>query len=138
MSTTSFPPAAWLPMVPDGSRWIDSSLRFFLPVKALSRRFRRKFRTGFCELFEHNRLQFHGSLRQLASPGAFSRFLSQLGPKDWVVYAKPPFDGAEHVLNYLARYTHRVAISNHRLVAFESDRAPSAGETMLTAASKRS
>src|SRR6267143_1714248 len=109
-------------LAPDGSRWIDSSPRFFLPVKALSRRFRRKFRMGLCELFEHNRLQFHGSLRQLASPGAFSHFLSELGQKDWVVYAKPPFGGAEHVLNYLARYTHRVAISNHRLVAFENDR----------------
>src|ERR1700682_1980695 len=109
-------------LAPDGSRWIDSSPRFFLPVKALSRRFRRKFRTGLGELFEHNRLQFHGSLRQLASPGAFSHFLSHLGQKDGVVYAKPPFGGAEHVLNYLARYTHRVAISNHRLVAFENDR----------------
>src|SRR5712664_3103993 len=109
-------------LTPDGSRWIDSSPRFFLPVKALSRRFRRKFRTGLGELFEHNRLQFHGSLRQLASPGAFSHFLSELGQKDWVVYAKPPFGGAEHVLNYLARYTHRVAISNHRLVAFENHR----------------
>jgi hypothetical protein len=70
-------------LAPDGSRWIDSSPRFFLPVKALSRRFRRKFRTGLCELFEHNRLQFHGSLRQHASPGAFSHFLSELGQKDW-------------------------------------------------------
>jgi hypothetical protein len=77
---------------------------------------------GLCELFEQNRLQFHGSLEQLASPRAFSHFLWQLGQKDWVVYAKPPFGGAEHVLNYLARYTHRVAISNHRLVAFENDR----------------
>jgi Putative transposase/Transposase zinc-binding domain len=109
-------------LAPDGSRWIDSSRRFFLPVKALSRRFRRRFRAGLCELVEHNRLQFHGSLEQLALPGAFTRFLSELGRKDWVVYAKPPFGGAEYVLNYLARYTHRVAISNHRLVAFESDR----------------
>jgi hypothetical protein len=77
---------------------------------------------GLRELFEQNRLQFHGSLEELASAPAFSHFLWQLGQKDWVVYAKPPFGGAEHVLNYLARYTHRVAISNHRLVAFESDR----------------
>ena len=61
-------------------------------------------------------------VEQLAAPGAFSHFLWQLSQKDWVVYAKPPFGGAEHVLNYLARYTHRVAISNHRLVAFENDR----------------
>ena len=106
----------------DGSRWIDSSPRFFLPVKALSRRFRRKFCAGLCELFEQDRLQFHGSLQQLASPDAFIQFLGELSRKDWVVYAKPPFGGAEHVLNYLARYTHRVAISNHRLVAFENDR----------------
>ena len=106
----------------DGSRWIDSSPRFFLPVKALSRRFRRKFCAGLCELFEQDRLQFHGSLQQLASPDAFIQFLGELSRKDWVVYAKPPFGRAEHVLNYLARYSHRVAISNHRLVAFENDR----------------
>ena len=106
----------------DGSRWIDSSRRFFLPVKALSQVFRGKFCEQLRELFQQDRLQFHGSLQQLASPGAFSNFLWQLGQKDWVVYAKPPFGGAEHVLNYLARYTHRVAISNHRLVAFENDR----------------
>ena len=106
----------------DGSRWIDSSRRFFLPVKALSKVFCGKFCEELRELFKQDRLQFHNSLQQLASPDAFSHFLWQLGQKDWVVYAKPPFGGAEHVLNYLARYTHRVAISNHRLVAFENDR----------------
>ena len=109
-------------LAPDGSRWIDSSRRFFLPVHALSRVFRGKFGAGLCELFEQNRLQFHGSLQKLASTDAFSHLLWQLGQNDWVVYAKPPFGGAEHVLNYLARYTHRVAISNHRLIAFENDR----------------
>ena len=106
----------------DGSKWIDSSRRFFLPVEALSHVFRRKFCEELRGLFEQDRLQFHNSLEQLAPPGAFSHFLWQLGQKDWVVYAKPPFGGAENVLNYLARYTHRVAISNHRLVAFENDR----------------
>lgn len=106
----------------DGSRWIDSSRRFFLPVEALSKVFCGKFCEELRELFKQDRLQFHNSIQQLASPGAFSRLLWQLGQKDWVVYAKPPFGGAEHVLNYLARYTHRVAISNHRLVAFENDR----------------
>jgi hypothetical protein len=106
----------------DGARWIDSSPRFFLPVVALSEGFRDKFCEQLRELFEQDRLQFHNSLKHLASPGAFSRFLWELGEKDWVVYAKPPFGGAEHVLNYLARYTHRVAISNHRLVAFENHR----------------
>jgi hypothetical protein len=106
----------------DGSRWIDSSRRFFLPVKALSKVFREKFCDQLRELFKQDRLQFHSSLEPLASPRAFSHFLWQLGQKDWVVYAKPPFGGAQQVLNYLARYTHRVAISNHRLVAFENDR----------------
>src|ERR1035441_4561340 len=106
----------------DGSRWIDSSRRFFLPVKALSKIFRKKFSDELRELFQQDRLQFHNSLEQLASPESFSHWLGQLGHKDWVVYAKPPFGGAEHVLNYLARYTHRVAISNHRLVAFENHR----------------
>jgi hypothetical protein len=109
-------------LAPDGSIWIDSSRRFFLPVKALSKIFRDKFCDQLRELFQQDRLQFHNSLEQLASPGSFSHFLWQLGQKDWVVYAKPPFGGAEHVLNYLARYTHRVAISNHRLVAFENHR----------------
>ena len=106
----------------DGSRWVDSPRKFFLPVKRLSRIFRDNFCGQLRELFQQNRLQFHGSLRLLASPVAFSDLLWELGQKDWVVYAKPPFGGAEHVLNYLARYTHRVAISNHRLVAFENDR----------------
>jgi hypothetical protein len=106
----------------DGSRWIDSSPRFFLPVKALSKIFRDTFCDQLRELFQHDRLQFHGSIQQLALPEAFSHFLSQLSQKDWVVYAKPPFGGADQVLNYLARYTHRVAISNHRLVAFENQR----------------
>jgi len=106
----------------DGSRWIDSSRRFFLPVKALSRVFRGKFAAGLKQLFEQDKLQFHGSQLYLAAPGCFSGFLRKLFRQDWVVYAKPPFGGADHVLNYLARYTHRVAISNHRLVAFENDR----------------
>ena len=109
-------------LTPDGSKWIDSSRRFFLPVQHLAAVFRGKFCRWGLKNSSQDRLQFHGSLEQLASPGAFHHFLRQLVQKDWVVYAKPPFGGAEHVLNYLARYTHRVAISNHRLVAFENDR----------------
>ena len=105
----------------DGCIWIDSSRRFFLPVKALSKIFRDKFCDELRELFHQDRLQFHNSLQQLASSGSFSHFLWQLGRKDWVVYAKPPFGGPHQVLGYLARYTHRVAITNHRLVAFEHD-----------------
>jgi hypothetical protein len=81
----------------DGSRWIDSSCRFFLPVHALSRVFRGKFCEQLRELFPQERLQFHGALEKLASPGAFGNFLRQLFRQDWVVYAKPPFGGAEHV-----------------------------------------
>ena len=106
----------------DGSRWIASSKRFFLPVAALSRIFRGKFIAGLKRLFCHNELQFHGSLQNLSDPSCFHQFLRQFFREDWVVYAKPPFGGPEYVLNYLARYTHRVAISNHRLVAFQNDR----------------
>jgi hypothetical protein len=106
----------------DGSKWIDSPRRFFLPVKALSRVFRGKLVARLKQHFAQSELQFHGSQQYLAAPGCFPSFLRQLFRQDWVVYAKPPFGGAEHVLNYLARYTHRVAISNHRLVAFENGR----------------
>ena len=109
-------------LAPDGSRWIASSKRFFLPVVALSRVFRGKFTAGLKQLLRQHKLQFHGSLQSLAEPRCFRNFLRQLFHQDWVVYAKPPFGGPEHVLNYLARYTHRVAISNHRLVAFQNDR----------------
>jgi hypothetical protein len=83
--------------------------------------FRGKFTAELKQLLLHGKLQFHGKLQDLASPERFQRFLKQLFTKDWVVYAKPPFGGAEHVLNYLARYTHRVAISNHRFVSFKDD-----------------
>jgi len=109
-------------LAPDGSRWIASSNRFFLPGGALSRVFRGKFTAGLQQLFQQHKLQFHGSLRSLAEPGCFRGFLRRLFHENWVVYAKPPFGGPEHVLHYLARYTHRVAISNHRLVAFQNDR----------------
>ena len=106
----------------DTSRWIDFSRRFFLPVRALSRVFRGKFVAGLEQLVAEDKLQFRGSQQHVVAPGCFSSFLRQLFRQDWVVYAKPPFGGAEHVLNYLTRYTHRVAISNHRLVTFENDR----------------
>jgi len=108
-------------LAPDGCRWITSSKRFFLPVSSLSRVFRGKFTAGLQRLFRQHKLQFHGSLRNLVDPRRFRQFLRQLFREDWVVYAKPPFGGPEHVLQYLARYTHRVAISNHRLVAFQND-----------------
>ncbi len=106
----------------DGSGWIVASPRFFLPARVLSRVFRGKFTSGLKQLLLRHKLQFHGSLRELEKPERFRQFLRQLFTKEWVVYAKLPFGGAEHVLHYLARYTHRAAISNHRLVAFKEDR----------------
>jgi hypothetical protein len=109
-------------LAPDDSGWIASSNRFFLPIGALSRVFRGKFTAGLKQLFRQNKLRFHGSLRMLAEPRSFRGLLRQVFRENWVVYAKPPFGGPEHVLHYLARYTHRVAISNHRLVSFQNDR----------------
>jgi site-specific recombinase XerD len=87
----------------DRSEWIASSSRFFLPVRVLSRGFRGKFAAGLELLFDQGRLQFHGSLVGLAQQDGFRHFLHQLFHQDWVVYAKPPFGGPEHVLHYLAR-----------------------------------
>lgn len=106
----------------DGTRWVAASPRFLLPVRVLSRVFRGKFLAGLKQLLLQGKLQFHGSLLQLSDRERFRQLLQQLYSKDWIVYAKPPFGGAEHVLHYLARYTHRVAISNHRLVAFSEGR----------------
>jgi Putative transposase/Transposase zinc-binding domain len=103
----------------DHSRWLTSRSHFFLPVKVLSRVFRGKFTAGLRRAFHGNRLKFYGECLPLASEKAFAAFLRTLFQQDWVVYAKPPFGGPEHVLHYLARYTHRVAISNHRLVTVD-------------------
>jgi len=104
---------------PEHQRWIPSRYRFFLPVKVLSRVFRGKFIAGLRRAFAEGQLGFHGNLKLLAQPKVFSSFLRQLFHQDWVVYCKLPFGGPEHVLHYLGRYTHRVAISNHRLVSLE-------------------
>jgi len=101
----------------DHTRWIHPRYRFFLPVKVLSRVLRGKFVAGLKRAFAEGHLGFHGNLKFLAQPKTFSSFLRQLFHHDWVVYCKPPFGGPEHVLHYLGRYTHRVAISNHRLVS---------------------
>lgn len=102
---------------PDHQRWIASPSHFFLPVKVLSRVFRGKFVAGLRRASLRGRLAFHGECLPWANPKTFAAFLRTLLREDWVVYAKPPFGGPEHVLQYLARYTHRVAISNHRLLA---------------------
>jgi hypothetical protein len=100
----------------DHRRWIPSPPNFFLPVKVLSRVFRGKFLDGLRRAFRGKRLAFHGDCHGWKNRKAFYAFLDTLQEHDWVVYAKKPFGGPEHVLHYLARYTHRVAISNHRLV----------------------
>ena len=104
-------------LAPDHASWISSSRHFFLPIGVLSRLFRGKFVAGLKSAFHASDLQFHGSLRYLAEPRAFRTWLRTLFRHDWVVYAKRPFGGPEHALRYLGAYTHRVAISNHRLVA---------------------
>jgi hypothetical protein len=92
---------------------------FFLPTRVLSKVFRGKFMDGLKHLYRASKLEFHGSLAWLKEPRSFAGFLRTLHRNDWVVYAKKPFGGSEHVLQYLARYTHRVAISNHRLLGME-------------------
>jgi Putative transposase/Transposase zinc-binding domain len=98
-----------------GTHWVSCRPHFFLPVKVLARLFRRLFLEGLQQAFTKGQLQFHGSLTYLGRPAAFTRLLRSLRARDWWVYAKPPFAGPAHVLAYLGRYTHRVAISNHRL-----------------------
>ncbi len=100
----------------DHKQWIRTPPRFFLPVKVLSLVFRGKFVAGLKRAFRQRKLVFFGACFPLAEEKEFNTFLRTLFREDWVVYAKPPFGGPEHVLHYLARYTHRVAISNHRLV----------------------
>ncbi|HEY5851751.1 MAG TPA: IS91 family transposase [Lysobacter sp.] len=104
---------------PDGARWISCKPGFFLPVRVLSRLFRRLFLEGLAALHGAGRLAFHGDLAHLAEADAFATLLAPLRRADWVVYAKRPFGGPEAVLAYLARYTHRVAIANRRLVAMD-------------------
>jgi hypothetical protein len=101
---------------PDRQQWTRSPPRFFLPVRVLSRVFRGKFVAGLKRAFRRKELAFFGSCLPLAQEKAFHAFLRTLFREDWVVYSKRPFGGPEHVLHYLARYTHRVAISNQRLV----------------------
>jgi Putative transposase/Transposase zinc-binding domain len=108
-------------IAPDGSRWIACRNGFFLPVRVLSRLFRRLFLEQLHQAFRAGELTFHGQLAPLREAPTFAAHLAPAAQGEWVVYAKRPFGGAEHVLRYLARYTHRVAISNHRLVDLNDD-----------------
>jgi Putative transposase/Transposase zinc-binding domain len=103
-------------------RWVSCRPGFFLPVRVLSRVFRGKFRHGLHRLFAEGTLVFPDRLAALAEPKKFAAWQARLGDKEWVVHAKPPFGGPERVLKYLARYTHRVAISNQRLLKMEDGR----------------
>ena len=101
----------------DHARWIRSHPRFFLPIAVLRRVFRGKFVAGLKSAFERRQLHLAGELAPLTHPKFFAAWLRPLFRKDWIVYSKPPFGGPDYVLQYLGRYTHRVAISNHRLLA---------------------
>jgi hypothetical protein len=106
----------------DGARWVNGRERFFLPVKVLAELFRGKFIAALEQARRSGELHFGGSTALLANDADWHALRDALYNKKWVVYAKPPFGGPEHVFNYLGRYTHRVAISNHRLVALEHGR----------------
>jgi hypothetical protein len=105
----------------DHTRWVKSHHAFFLPVKVLGRVFRGKFVAALRQAFRDGQLRFRGDLTPLAQPKTFAAWLRPLFRKDWVVYSKRPFGGPQFVLQYLGRYTHRVAISNHRLVSFAEE-----------------
>ena len=105
---------------PDGTRWVACRPGFFLPVKVLSRLFRRLFLEGLEMLHRAGKLDFHGDRQELTDGDAFATWLAPFRKAEWVVYAKPPFGGPEAVLAYLSRYTHRVAISNSRLVSADA------------------
>jgi hypothetical protein len=104
---------------PDRSQWIACRPGFFLPVRVLGRLFRAKFLSFLRSVYDRRQLSLHGQQRHLEDPALFRQLIAALKEKEWVVYAKPPFGGPEIVLKYLARYTHRVAISNYRLIAIE-------------------
>jgi hypothetical protein len=105
----------------DGKRWVACRPRFFLPVRVLSRLFRRLFLQQLAAAHAAGKLQFFGTHAPLAETQAFAAYLAPLRNSEWVVYSKRPFGGPEQVLRYLARYTHRVAISNRRLIACDDN-----------------
>jgi Putative transposase len=106
----------------DGARWIASRSYYFLPVRVLSRVFRNKYCQLLRQAYEDGALEFYGGLAPLAEPIAFRRWLATAASREWVVFAKPPFREPLCVLKYLARYTHRVAISNRRLLKYQAGR----------------
>jgi hypothetical protein len=106
----------------DGSQWLPARHNYLFPVRELSRAFRQRYLDGVRQAFTRGQLQFPGRLAALTVPTAFAAFVEPVAAKDWVVYSQPPFGGAAQVLEYLSRYTHRVALSNGRLRAVEDGR----------------
>jgi len=100
----------------DGARWVCAREKYLLPVKVLGKLFRGKFLAALNRAFQNGELDLGGSTAELSDPEAWRRFKDGLYNKDWIVYAKAPFGGPEHVFRYLGNYTHRIAISNHRIV----------------------
>jgi Putative transposase/Transposase zinc-binding domain len=109
-------------LAPEGTRWIPARPGFLFPVRALAKVFRSCFLAGLQRAFDRGEVHVTGGLAALAEPAAFAAWLGELRQPAWVVYCKPPFAGPEHVLAYLGRYTHRVALSNERLVAVADGR----------------
>jgi len=107
-------------IAPEGDRWISCRPGFFLPVRVLSRLFRRLFLKLIQKAFDSGKVHFFSSLEALQDRKAFLRYLAPVRKAEWVVYAKAPFAGPQQVLDYVGRYTHRVAISNHRLLNMEN------------------
>ena len=104
----------------DGTKWVGSSSRYLFAVRALSKVFRGKFCAGLEQLYREGKLEFHGKLSPIATPGGYQQLLRQAVSRKWVVYAKRPFAGPRQVLAYLSRYTHRVALSPRRLVGLDA------------------
>lgn len=100
-------------------KWVNSRKKFFIPVKVLSRKFRGKFLFYLKQLYYQNKLEFHGNQQHFSDHKDFESFLSDLYEKEWIVYCKPSFKNASYVVEYLGRYTHRVAISNNRIVSIK-------------------
>jgi hypothetical protein len=104
----------------DHQRWVSANPRFFLPKWVLRKVFRGKVKDALKQAFAEGKIGFYGKLQHLSDPKVFRSFVRELYRDQWVVHCKPPFGGPEYVLRYLGRYTHRMAISNHRLVSFEN------------------
>ena len=105
----------------DGKKWVNSKAKFFLPIKVVSKLFRGKFLALLKKAFKQGELKFLGRLSYIQQTKTFNDFLRPIYQKEWIVFAKPPFGGPEQVINYLGRYTHRVAIANERIMGLEND-----------------